>query len=66
MAHNERAGASAHVGAGAAPKTGTCDWCYSVCPAGELTVMSGARLCQGCAAFYLGDEDEDDEDGEEK
>jgi hypothetical protein len=45
-----------------AVKLGTCDWCYESCPADTLTVISSAKLCQGCAPFYLGDEEDEEED----
>lgn len=47
-----------------AGKLGACDWCYEQCPVDSLTTISGAKLCQGCAPFYLGDEEDDDEEEE--
>ncbi len=63
---NDETRPSGHTGSRVRPaaKIGACDWCYEPCPTDELTVISGARLCQGCAPFYLGDEDNDEEEEE--
>jgi hypothetical protein len=45
---------------------GACDWCYQPHPVGELTSISGAKLCPGCASYYLGDDDDEDETEKEK
>ena len=43
-----------------------CDWCNTACKPGQITLMSGAKLCQGCASYYHGDGDDEGEDEDEK
>ena len=42
-----------------------CDWCFAPCRPAQITSMSSAKLCQGCASHYFGDE-EDAGDGEDE
>ena len=43
-----------------------CDWCSAACRRDQITLMSGAKLCQGCAPYYHGDGDDEGEDEDEK
>lgn len=45
----------------APPPVERCEWCHWEYPAAEMIPTGGRRLCVGCNAVYLADEDEDED-----